>query len=303
MRNFILLLGLLVTVASGNLSARAGVETETGSHSERNTSAKTFVWRIAKSGELQGYLVGSLHLLPSNAYPLDPAYKQAFDRADVLAFEANYDRLQRRTPQLIQRLGLYPRGETLQQNLPPKTFQQLTQLAQRIGLPKARLQRMEPWLASTVITVQLAQQAGYSPKLGLDRHFFNQAKQAGKPRKAFESPKQQFQLLDGLSQSQQAELLAHELDKVRQSMAALVQAWKQGDAAALERILEKEFRQKAPEVYRRVIVERNRTWMDDIRTLLAQEDTPLIVVGAGHVVGDRGLATKLRERGYTLQRR
>ena len=34
-------------------------------------------------GELEGYLVGSIHLMKSNAYPLDPVFNKAFTRSNL----------------------------------------------------------------------------------------------------------------------------------------------------------------------------------------------------------------------------
>jgi len=71
------------------------------------------IWKIEKGGR-NGWLVGSLHLLTADAYPLPPALDTAFGAADVLVEEADPDEL--KTPAAAMQLvakAMYPTGTTL----------------------------------------------------------------------------------------------------------------------------------------------------------------------------------------------
>ena len=56
-----------------------------------------------------------------------------------------------------------------------------------------------------------------------------------------------------------------------------------------------------PQMYERLLLERNRTWLPKIEALFARPRPSFVVVGAAHLVGADGLLAMLRARGYTIQ--
>jgi uncharacterized protein YbaP (TraB family) len=76
-------------------------------------------------------------------------------------------------------------------------------------------------------------------------------------------------------------------------------AWRTGDAATVERLAVASMAD-SPEVYRSLLVDRNRRWMPAIEAC-ASTRRCFIVVGAAHLVGPDGLIALLRQQGYTVQ--
>ena len=70
---------------------------------------------------------------------------------------------------------------------------------------------------------------------------------------------------------------------------------------ALARTLVHDF-DKFPELYRSLIVDRNRKWADEIGALLDDDANYLIVVGALHLVGQDSVIELLRAHGHPAQR-
>ena len=56
-----------------------------------------------------------------------------------------------------------------------------------------------------------------------------------------------------------------------------------------------------PEVFKRMVTDRNRTWLPQIEELLAGERDAMVVVGSMHLVGEGGIVNLLREKGYTVE--
>jgi uncharacterized protein YbaP (TraB family) len=56
-----------------------------------------------------------------------------------------------------------------------------------------------------------------------------------------------------------------------------------------------------PDVFKRMVVDRNMTWMPQIEELLAGGRDAMVVVGSMHLVGEVGLVNLLREKGFTVQ--
>jgi uncharacterized protein len=79
-----------------------------------------------------------------------------------------------------------------------------------------------------------------------------------------------------------------------------VESWRAGDAPAIERIVLKDLRHE-PELYQRLLVERNRNWLPQLEALFARKGPALVVVGAAHLVGPDGLVAMLKAKGYAIE--
>jgi hypothetical protein len=56
-----------------------------------------------------------------------------------------------------------------------------------------------------------------------------------------------------------------------------------------------------PDLHQKIIVDRNRRWLTQIETLIAQGHDAMVVVGAAHLVGQDGVIAMLKTRGYKLE--
>jgi hypothetical protein len=82
----------------------------------------------------------------------------------------------------------------------------------------------------------------------------------------------------------------------------MVAAWRAGDERGLERSLEEDFGDY-PELAERLIYERNSRWASQVEGMLGGDEDVLLVVGAMHLVGERGLPALLAKRGLSVKRR
>jgi uncharacterized protein YbaP (TraB family) len=54
-------------------------------------------------------------------------------------------------------------------------------------------------------------------------------------------------------------------------------------------------------IYERLIYERNGNMASRVEDLLRTKETYFVIVGAGHLVGDKGVIEILKKRGYLLE--
>ena len=83
------------------------------------------------------------------------------------------------------------------------------------------------------------QAAGFKPELGIDRHFFDRAKDSGMKRQALETMAFQLDQFDSLSPKLQEELLKstmEDLDTEVSGVKEMAQAWAFGNVAAIEKL-------------------------------------------------------------------
>jgi hypothetical protein len=79
----------IALILAGLLSVSALVQAQAPAAAGTN---RGLIWAVEKGGRT-GWLVGSLHLLTADAYPLPAALDAAFATADVLVEEANPEEL------------------------------------------------------------------------------------------------------------------------------------------------------------------------------------------------------------------
>jgi uncharacterized protein len=271
---------------------------------QASPGARGLIWEVTREGRTN-WLVGSLHVLTPDHYPLPAAMEEAFAKAATLVEEV--ETADAGGPQMLVTLmtrGLFTDGRTLDQQVPPDLWAQVADRASRTGLGVEMIRPMRPWLAAlTLVSLEL-QRAGFDPEHGIDRYFRRRAAETGKAFIALETAEAQINYLASFPAPVQEELLRSSLedaDRQIQEVEALVEAWRAGEAAALEHLLLDTFRD-SPEVYATLIVERNRRWMPAVEACLARGDC-FIVVGAGHTVGEDGLVEMLRGRGYEVRQR
>src|SRR5439155_22034537 len=93
----------------------------------------------------------------------------------------------------------------------------------------------------------------------------------GKATQGLETAEYQISRLDEMTMEQQEHLLSEslkDLDAEIANMAKLVDAWRTGDAAGVERIVLSELKAE-PVLYQRLLVERNRNWIPKLEALVA----------------------------------
>jgi uncharacterized protein len=199
--------------------------------------------------------------------------------------------------------ALYRDGTTLQQNVSPETYQLAEQRFRELGIDLAQMGRLKPWFVALSLTSVKLQKMGFDPNFGLDRYLADQAKNGGKVIRGLETLEFQIGLLDQFPPAEQDSLLRQtlkELDLLDKSLEQVVQSWNSGDAPALERLLMAGMRDY-PDIYEKIVVDRNRRWLPDLVKMLEQGEKALVVVGAAHLVGKRGLIELLKQRGYTVE--
>ena len=257
------------------------------------------LWQI--DGETNRvYLLGSVHLLREQDYPLPSRIDAVYDDAEKLIMELDLDDLdEARAQALVSELGAIADGSSLAELLGDTDYSRASALAAEINIPLQMLASVEPWLAAITIEQLMLQRIGFNPDFGIEAHLVRRASRDGKDIGGLEDIAEQLGLLDALSAEAQSTLLLQTLTDaadIEATMDGLIRAWRRGDVAYLEANMLADM-QSYPELYKAIVVGRNRNWVESIEALLDDEEDYLIVVGALHLVGEDSVPAMLRERG------
>ena len=259
------------------------------------------LWRL-DGQENRVYLLGSVHLLRPEDYPLPEVVYEAYEDAEVLIMELDVDDVDPAEAQaVISQLGMIEDG-SLSELMGPEAYAEAQAYAERANIPLALLENSEPWLAAITVEQLMLTRIGFNPDFGIESTLATKAAEDGKEILGLETVRQQLELLDGLSLGAQRALLLQSLEEsleIQQLMDDLIHAWRHGDVEFLEGVMLDGI-EKHPELYRAVVAERNRGWFARIVELLADSEDYLVVVGALHLIGEDGLPALLDENGYRV---
>ena len=264
--------------------------------------ARGFIWKAERAGK-QVWLLGSLHLLTPDFYPLPDSVEQAFAKSDVLMEEIDMNEAS--DPQfatVVLSKAMNAPGVTLASQLSKETITSVTAWLAKLGIGFESLQAMKPWMVSVTVQTVGLQRLGFDPAFGIDKHFGDAAKRANKQLLPLETALEQINFLDGLSPKTQDLMLRQSVESVeteQSEIKTIAAAWRAGDVATMERIALSDMKDSR-EVYDTLLAGRNRRWIPKIEACTETRQSCFIVVGAAHLVGPDGLLALLKQRGYTV---
>ena len=265
-------------------------------------TTKSCLWTVETPSH-KIYLLGSLHLLKQEAYPLAAAIEKAYADSQVIIFETDIAALQAPGSQAkLLELGVYPADQNLLENLDENTRQQLEKKMSEIGLPIAQFSRFKPWFVALTLTTLELQRLGFNPNYGIDIYFFKKAQADGKEIGFLEPAEFQINLLGNMAEQDQNNFLSQtlkDLEVVNELSKDLVGSWKNGNADKLHELLTKSFKDY-PHLHDRLLIQRNKNWVKEIEGAIRKNKNAIFVVGVGHLVGPESVVDLLKERGYRI---
>lgn len=266
---------------------------------------KSLLWRVSRDGK-SVFLLGSIHYLRQENYPLHPAILEALDASKTLVLEIDLNSIPAESAQRVTlEKAIYRDGTSLEQNVSRETFELAARRATELGLDMRVLNPMKPWFAALTMVAVKLQRMGLDPKLGVDRHLAERAKKTGKPTRGLETLEFQLGIFDQLSKEEQEMMLremAGEVERLDRDINEIVRLWLKGDGDQLSTLLLAGM-QAYPMLYQKILVERNRRWVSEIENMIRQGSGAMIVVGAAHLVGRDSVIEMLKAKSYNVEQR
>jgi hypothetical protein len=250
------------------------------------------------------YLLGSMHLLKQDSYPLPDKIEALHGCCNKVVFETDLD--ESNDPDFQKnmiKLGSYTEGRTLSTSVSRQTLDLLNKRLSPLGLQLAQFERFRPWFIALTIAALELQKLGYDPELGIDRYFYNRAKKEGKEMVFLETSEYQINLMAGLKRRKQELFLKQilkDLEVVETMSADMVESWSTGDADRLHSIIRIGYKEY-PDIYDRFMTQRNRNWLPRLKKLMLEDKDSLVIVGSGHLVGEKSLIQLLQNNGYKVE--
>ncbi|MCD4829148.1 MAG: TraB/GumN family protein [Candidatus Cloacimonetes bacterium] len=253
------------------------------------------------------YLLGSLHAGIEDFYPLPQVITDAYATADYLVVEADVSEAkQMELAGKIAMMAMYQGDETLSDHLSEETIARADKRLRQYGLNAEMMAGMKPWMVGmTIISLEM-QKLGFDANLGIDMHFLERATRDSTQIVEIEGLEYQINLFNDFDDEMQEKFLLDILDNQTEALRMLetmATAWQDGDEAKLEAlILEESNDPEMSELYETLIYQRNDEMTAKIAKYLESGETWFVIVGAGHLVGDRGVVRLLSDGGYDVRK-
>lgn len=263
------------------------------------------------------YIVGTYHLAPVSFVDSIPGLRAAMTETQQVCGELDMSDMM--SPDNIQKMMkamMLPEGKTLKDYLTVEEMDKLNQLMKSlIGMDltnpilEQQMGKMTPSAINTQLAVLMYMKhtPGFDPTNLFDGYFQKAAKEANKPVVGLETMDFQIKTLyQGKSLERQKTMLMCMVNNTayhEQNLIALTRAFFAKDLAKMWEITkEKENNScdSTPEEDAQLIDNRNIDWLTKLPAIMADKST-LIAVGAGHLPGDKGVLSLLRQAGYTVE--
>ncbi len=260
------------------------------------------LWKVEGKSNVV-YLLGSVHVLKPENFPLPAPLESAFSNAQVAVFETDVEKLaEPETQEKLMSKARLPAGETLKQHLSAETYDAFASHVKEIGLPVEAFESMKPSIAAMTLSMLEGAKLGADQEHGLDRYFIGKAHKEGKQITWLETVDFQIDMVTGFSKEEEdlvMKISLKDMGKVKEEFGDIVKAWQTGDSAGLEKFLNESV-QEAPSIYKRLLTDRSKSWVPKIEEFLSGDKNVIVIVGAAHLVGKEGVVELLKKKGFKV---
>ncbi len=256
-----------------------------------------------KSGGNTAYLFGSIHIAKADFYPMSAKVEDAYKQADVVAVEADTSdpmAMQAFMPKLS-----YVAPDKLQNHLKPETW---TLMQSMFGPGADQMQGFKPFVVTSAVLVQVGMQMGFDPNQGIDLHFIKRAKADKKKVVELEGVDFQVNILGNLNDQDGDAMIASMLESMKtgemmSELNQIVSTWKAADAAGIAKIFTDSAKKNegSRKLMKMMMDDRNEGMVTKINDLMKSGKKVLVVVGAGHLAGEKSIVDLMQKQGMEVK--
>ena len=272
------------------------------------------LWKVSGNGiNKPSYLFGTCHVATVKMTDSIPGFNDALTNCDAVYGEIEKGDIAG-AQQAMMAAIMAPADSTLSKVIDQASLAKADSVfrATTQGMVSiSQLETLKPAYVSTQLALIMIMQSfpGFNPMEQIDFAIQGKASQLGKELGGFETTEYQLNILYGKPISEQAESLVRTLAKLESAKAsgiALAEAYKRQDLNGVFNCIIKEQNDSDEPEWKKqrsideLIYNRNAAWAKKLQELMPEKSL-LVVVGAGHLPGERGLIDLLQKAGYTVE--
>lgn len=293
-------------------SSGEGSKEENSSVDEQITPA---MWKVTSPNGDYMYMMGSIHLADESVNYMPDYFEEIYSECDALAFEvdinAAMEDLSSSALSTVSKM-MYTDGTTIKDHISEDTYNKAVKLLKENNIYNSAFDYCIPYMWASLIESIVYEKSGLDASYGVDTVLIDRAKEDGKEVLEVESFEMQMELLTGFSDELQeimlqAYLVDGVIDEQVEAMNELYEKWKSGTITAEDvsdetddESLTAEEKELLDEYNNEMVYERNIGMADKSEEYIQSDNTVLMIVGAAHFYGDKGILKLMEDRGYTV---
>ena len=263
-----------------------------------NKDDNSLLWQISGNGlQKPSYLFGTFHLMCKDDVQFSEQLKTAVANASTVYMELDMD-----DPALMlsgMMMMTMKGGKKLTDFYSQEEYRKIEIFFKdSLSAPLSFLQTMKPFMLVALLYPKMMPCKTVS---GVEEELMKLAKAQKKEIKGLETMELQAAVFDSIPYEEQAKELLKSIDSMelnRKNFDTMMRVYKSQRLSAIEALFNKsELGMQTHEDI--LLTKRNLNWVEQLGPILKKENV-FIAVGAGHLVGENGLITLLRKKGYKV---
>ena len=264
-----------------------------------NADDNTLLWEISGNGlQKPSYLFGTFHLLCKADIQFSNTLKEAIIKSDEVYLELDLDNPSTLLGGIM--LMNMKDGKKLKDLYTPEAYTRIANyFKDSLQTPIGLFQSMKPELLTALLFPKMMPCASVS---SVEDAIMTLAKADDKEIKGLETMAFQAALFDSIPYEKQASHLLEAIDSMEQSkknFQLMLEAYKKQQLDKLETIMN-DPAHGLEENMDELVDNRNLNWIEQLKVIMKNKSV-FIAVGAGHLIGKKGLIALLKQEGYMLR--
>ena len=259
----------------------------------------TLLWEVSGNGlQKPSFLFGTFHLLCRQDIHFSDQLKKALNYSNEIYMEMDMDDP---ATMLGGMLYMNMRGDTtLAELYTAKEYARLKNyFSDTLKMPLTLLQKAKPYF---LVALLYPRMMNCPSPAGVEEELVKLAKEDKKEIQGLETIQFQASVFDSIPYQWQAKELLKNIDSFsvnKEEFKTMLDYYKNQKMDSIKKMLGKsEF---GSDKYDDLLLnDRNKKWVKKLNTIMKNESV-FVAVGAGHLVGDKGLISLLRKQGYTVE--
>ena len=266
---------------------------------KKNNDNNTLLWQVSgKDLKKPSYIFGTFHLLCKDDIRFSEQLKNSVTAADEIYMEMDMD-----DPSVLLGGLLFMNmkdGKKLKDLYPADEYKKVeSYFRDSVGMPMMMMQSIKPYFLVAMLYPKMMNCKNAS---GIEEELMKMAKDNKKEIKGLETMQFQASVFDSIPYEWQAKELLKNIDSFsnyKLEFDTMLQEYKNQQLSAMEKLINKsEF---GGEKYDDILLNnRNKNWVGQLKNIMNKESV-FVAVGAGHLVGEKGLLNLLKKEGYTVE--
>ena len=259
----------------------------------------TLLWEVSGNGLAKPtYLFGTFHLICKDDIHFSSSLNTAVKYADEIYMELDMD-----DPSVMlggMMMMNMKNGKKLRDLYTADEYDRLNNyFKDSIGMPLTLLQQMKPMMLEALLYPKMLACKNSS---GVEMELMQLAKKEKKEIKGLETMAFQASIFDSIPYEQQAKELLKTIDSVvsyKEYFDTMLNVYKSQRISEIETMFSKsEFGMEDNSDI--LLYDRNKNWVKQLKEIMKHKSV-FVAVGAGHLVGEKGLIGLLKKEGYTVR--